>query len=177
MRKSKITVVLFGLLAACASPAATPASPAAPAMTSGKTVGATLEQHILLSAADVKWGEGPPNLRPGAKLAVIEGDPKAPDALFTIRIKLPADFSISPHFHPADEHVTVISGSFNMGMGDAFDKTATTALPAGSFAVMPKDHHHFAWADGETVVQVHGVGPWGLTYVNAADDPRNAKPN
>lgn len=144
---------------------------------SEKMVGATIEQHILMKAADMKWGEGPATLPPGAKMVVIEGDPKAANALFTIRLKLPEGFAIFPHFHPADEHITVISGTFNMGMGDAFDRKKTTALPAGSFAVMPKGHHHFAWAKGETVVQVHGVGPWGITYVNPNDDPRNAKKN
>lgn len=168
------TITVFATMMACTAPGSTQqASPANPTSASDKMVGATIEHHILLSSADVKWGEGPPTLRPGAKLAVVEGDPKAPNALFTIRIKLPDEYTISPHFHPADEHITVISGTFNMGMGDAFDKNATTALPAGSFAVMPKSHHHFAWAKGETIIQVHGVGPWGITYVNAADDPRN----
>ena len=110
-------------------------------------------------------------------MAVIEGDPTTPNALFTIRIEVPDGFTIAPHSHPADEHITVISGTFNMGMGDAFDKKASTALLAGSFAVMPKGHHHFAWAKGETVVQVHGIGPWGIVYVNPADDPRTAKTN
>lgn len=156
------------------APVSTPATTTAP-MASEKTVGATVEKHILLSPKDVKWGEGPGALQPGAKMAVIEGDPKTPNALFTIRIKLPAGFKIQAHSHPADEHVTVISGTFQMGMGDAFDAKALTSLPAGSFAVMPKGHHHFASAKGETVVQVHGVGPWGITYVNPTDDPRNAK--
>lgn len=157
-----------------AAPASTPSTATAPMM-SEKTVGSTVEQHILVSPKDVKWGEGPGALQPGAKMAVIEGDPKTPNALFTIRIKLPSGFKIQAHSHPADEHVTVISGTFQMGMGDAFDAKALTSLPAGSFAVMPKGHHHFASAKGETVVQVHGVGPWAITYVNPTDDPRNAK--
>lgn len=171
--KKELTVVAVLL----ASAAVYAADPATTSMAAERMVGATIEQHILMKPIDVKWGEGPATLPPGAKLAVIEGDPKAPNALFTIRIKLPEGYKISPHFHPADEHITVISGTFNMGMGDAFDKKKTTALPAGSFAVMPKGHHHFAWAKGETVVQVHGVGPWGITYVNPNDDPRNAKKN
>lgn len=170
-------VLLVPLIACGAAPASTPSpAPVAASPTDERTVGATLDHQILLNPTDVEWGDGPPTLLPGAKMAVVEGDPKAPDALFTIRLKLPDGFAISPHFHPADEHITVIAGTFNMGMGDVFDKNATTALQTGSFAVMPKGHHHFAWANGETVVQVHGVGPWGITYVNSADDPRNAQP-
>lgn len=178
--KKILTVVaaLFVSVAAyAADPAATPAAtPASAPMMSEKTVGSTVEKPIVMKPADLKWGEAPATLPAGAKVAVLEGDPSAPNALFTIRLKMPNGYKIPPHFHPADEHVTVISGTLNMGMGDAFDKKATTALTAGSFGVMPKGHHHFAWAKGETVVQLHGVGPWGITYVNPADDPRSAKP-
>lgn len=166
--KKKLMLVAVLLVSAKAYAADSTKTP----MTSEKMVGATVERHILMNPADVKWGAGPATLPSGAKMAVIEGDPKAANALFTIRIKLPGGYTISPHFHPADEHITVISGTFNMGVGDVFDRKETTALPAGSFAVMPKAHHHFAWAKGETVVQVHGVGPWGITYVNPNDDPR-----
>lgn len=170
-KRLMVVAVLLISVTTCA------ADPTTTSMASEKMVGAAIEQHILMKPADVKWGEGPASLPPGAKMAVIEGDPKAANALFTIRIKLPEGYKIFPHFHPADEHVTVISGIFNMGVGDAFNRKETTSLPAGSFAVMPKGHHHFAWAKGETVVQVHGVGPWGITYVNPNDDPRNAKKN
>ena len=91
---------------------------------------------------------------------------------FTFRLKLPADYKIPAHWHPAIEHVTVISGTFNMGTGDKLDATKTKALSAGSVAIMPPKTNHFAWTKEETVVQVHGVGPWGITYVDPADDPR-----
>ena len=68
--------------------------------------------------------------------------------------------------------LTVLSGTFNMGTGDSFDRSKTQALNAGGFAVMPTQTRHFAWTATETVIQVHGVGPWGLTYVNPTDDPR-----
>lgn len=106
-------------------------------------------------------------------MVVIEGDPKVEGA-FTMRIKVPDGWKVPPHHHPADEHVTVIEGTFNMGMGETFDAKATHALPPGGFAVMPRGHRHFAWAKGETIVQVHGIGPWGIVYVNPADDPRQA---
>lgn len=127
--------------------------------------------HIVVTPDDVQWTEGPGSLPAGSKMAVIEGDPKNP-GLFAMRLKLPADFQIPPHSHPADEHVTVISGTFNMGTGDKFDASKGRALPKGSFSVMPAKTNHFAFTKEETIVQVHGIGPWGITYVNPADDPR-----
>jgi quercetin dioxygenase-like cupin family protein len=104
----------------------------------------------------------------------LEGNP-AQEGPFTMRLQVPDGYSIPPHWHPAVEHVTVISGTFNLGTGEKFDKSQTRALPAGSFAFMQPGMRHFAWAKGETVIQVHGMGPWKLNYVNAADDPRNKK--
>lgn len=167
------------LLTGAALLAATHALAAEPTMATTETpmIGATMKEHVLVNSKELKWVDGPPTLPAGAKMAVIEGDPKAPNALFTARFKLPANYKIMPHSHPADEHVTVISGTFNMGMGETFDAKKATALSAGGFAVMPKDHKHFAFTKGEVVIQLHGVGPWGITYVNPADDPRNAKTN
>jgi hypothetical protein len=91
---------------------------------------------------------------------------------FTFRIKLPADFKIPAHSHPAIEHVTVISGTFNIGMGDKLDPTKTQAIPAGGVAIMQPKMNHFAWTKEETILQVHGVGPWAVNYVDPADDPR-----
>lgn len=136
---------------------------------------AALEKHIMLTAEEVKWGDPPPVFRAGVRFALVEGDPKAPGRLFAFRLKFPDGYKVAPHFHPADEHLLVIAGTLNMGLGDKFDQKTTSALPVGGFAVMPKGQHHFAWAKGETVVQVYAVGPWGLTYVNPADDPRNQK--
>lgn len=127
--------------------------------------------HVLLTPADLTWTDGPPSLPAGSQAAVLEGDPKRA-GLFTMRLKVPADYKISSHWHPADEHVTVISGTLYMGMGDTFDESKGTALSAGSFAVMPARTHHFAFTKEETVIQLHGKGPWGITYVNRADDPR-----
>lgn len=125
----------------------------------------------LYPAAGISWKEGPPSLPAGAKLAVLEGDP-AKEGFFTMRLLLPDGFKIPPHWHPKVEHVTVISGTFNVGMGETFDQGATRAMPAGTFGFWPADMRHFAWAKGETVVQLHGIGPWMITYVNSSDDPR-----
>jgi len=101
----------------------------------------------------------------------------AANRLFAFRLKMPDNFRVPPHFHPADEHLVVLSGVFNMGMGDKFDTSAGHAMPAGSFMVMPKEKHHFAWTTGETIIQVYAIGPWGLTYVNPEDDPRHRLPS
>ena len=102
---------------------------------------------------------------------MLEGDP-AKAGPFTLRLKMPDGYKFPPHYHPADEHVTVLQGTLVMGMGETFDHGAGRELAVGSFAMMPTGIRHFAWTKGETIVQLHGIGPWGLTYVNAADDPR-----
>jgi hypothetical protein len=126
--------------------------------------------HLMISPPELKWVDVP-SLPPGAKLAVIEG-PLNEAVPVTFRLKFPANFRIPAHWHPGIEHVTVISGTFHMGMGDTLDTAMTRALLAGSVAIMPPKEHHFAWTGEETIVQIHGVGPWGFIYVNPADDPR-----
>jgi quercetin dioxygenase-like cupin family protein len=118
--------------------------------------------------------EGPASLPPGTKAAVLEGDPKQ-SGLFTMRVKLPANYKIPPHFHGADEHITVLSGTFKVALGDMFDPSKTKPLTAGSFGVIPMKTPHFAMTSEETAIQLHGMGPWTITYVNPADDPRNRK--
>jgi len=129
------------------------------------------QEHAFVTPDGVTWQVGPASLPPGAQFAVLEGDPKH-TGLFTMRLRLPATYRIPAHWHPADEHVTVISGTFNMGTGDVLDLAKGKALPTGSFALMPAQMHHFAWTSEETVLQLHGVGPWQINYLNPADDPR-----
>jgi quercetin dioxygenase-like cupin family protein len=126
------------------------------------------------SAADIVWKDGPAALPPGAKVAVLEGDP-AKEGFFTMRLLLPDGYKVPPHVHPKVEHVTVISGTMHLGMGEQFDQGAGRTLPAGIFGFWPAGMKHFAWFTGETIIQLHGIGPWGINYVNPADDPRNAK--
>ncbi len=127
-------------------------------------------QQVLLAPDEIRWVDGPPVL-PGAKMAVIEGEPKTPGP-FTMRIKAPANSKLPPHWHPAIEHVTVIAGTFHVGMGEQFEPAQAKALPVGSFMVMPPKVPHFVFFKEETVIQVHGIGPWELHFVNPADDPR-----
>lgn len=169
MPNLKTTGIAFATVAAIAAGTASAqtAPPAKPA--------ADAAQHVLVAPADVKWGPAPPSLPPGAQMAVLDGDPSKAGLPFVIRAKFPDGYRISPHWHPADENVSVLSGTFVVGMGDKFDEKSMKALGAGGFARMPKHMHHFAMAKGETVIQVHGVGPFQVTYVNPADDPRTKK--
>jgi ChrR Cupin-like domain len=119
----------------------------------------------------IKWGPPPPFVATGANLAVLEGNPMSNSGDFTIRLKMPDGYKLAPHWHPKRENVTVISGNFKVGMGDKFDEAKMTTFPAGSFAYLDPDMHHYAMASGEVIVQVHGMSPLQFNYVNPADDP------
>src|ERR1043165_7865481 len=118
---------------------------------------------------DIQWQEGPAALRKGAKMMVLEGDP-AKEGVFTMRLWFPDGFIVSPHWHSQIEHVTVLSGVLNFGMGAPFDRTKATPMIAGSVGYWPIGMRHFAYTTGDTVLQLHGKGPWTVTYVNPADD-------
>lgn len=126
--------------------------------------------HRMISPNDLKWS-GASSLPPGAKIAVIEG-PMSEAVPFTVRLKFPANYQIPAHWHPAVERVTVLSGTFNMGVGDKLDTQKSMPLPPGSMMILQPKTNHFAWTKEEVVVQLNGTGPWGVTYVNPADDPR-----
>jgi quercetin dioxygenase-like cupin family protein len=121
-------------------------------------------------APALKWGPAPPVFPAGAKMAVLAGDPGQP-GLFTVRLDLPAGYRVAPHMHPSDEFITVISGTFLLGMGDSVDAARATVLPAGGFGTVAANMHHYAITRGRTIVQVHAMGPFILTYVNPKDDP------
>ena len=91
---------------------------------------------------------------------------------FIIRLKFPANYKVPAHWHPAIEHVTVLSGTLNMGIGDKLDEAKSMPVPTGGVMIIQPKTNHYGWTQEEVVVQVHGVGPWGVTYVNEADDPR-----
>jgi hypothetical protein len=141
------------------------------AQAGGEKEHAADRDHVVVRPDDVKWEEGPPFLPAGAKVAVLTGDPRKAGP-YVIRVKMPDGYKVPPHWHPADENVTVIQGMFMMGKGDKFNADACDALPAGSFVRMPKGMRHFAWAKGAAIIQVHSMGPFEINYVNAADDPR-----
>jgi quercetin dioxygenase-like cupin family protein len=126
----------------------------------------------LFGPDEIQWQDGPKSVPPGAKLAVLEGDPTK-DGPFVMRLQLPDGYKIPPHTHPKVERVTVISGTFNIVMGDKLDARDARKMRAGSFGYWAAGMKHLVWAEGETVVQLHGIGPWSINYVNPADDPRN----
>ena len=138
-----------------------------------QTASAQSRQAHVTTPEHLTWGPAPAILPTGARLAVVEGDPSTAGP-YTMRLAMPAGYRIPPHFHHADEHVTVISGAFQVGMGDTFDEGKLATLPPGTFGVIPPGMRHFARADQATVIQLHGMGPWGLTYVNPADQPNTA---
>lgn len=132
------------------------------------------DEHKIMAPQDIKWSPGPASIPKGAEVAVLFGDP-AKEGLFAMRLKFPKGYKIAPHSHPKPEVVTVISGAFRIGMGDAADPGKAKALPAGGFFAFTPGMSHYASADEETVVQLNSTGPWTLNYVNPKDDPRKTQ--
>ena len=131
--------------------------------------------HTFITPTDIKWGDAPPSLPKGAKIAVLQGDPGKAEP-FVIRMLVPAGgYKIAPHWHTQDEQLTVISGMLYIGLGDKFSKRAARALPRGGFHFLPGKEHHYAFTTGRTIVQISGNGPFDITYINPADDPQKAK--
>lgn len=130
------------------------------------------EDHELIEAGEFEYAAGPASIPEGAEYAVLYGDPGA-EGLFAMRLRLPAGYHIAPHNHGQPEVVTVISGTFLVGMGEEADRDAATRLEPGSFFAFPPGHVHYAYAgDEEAVIQLNSTGPWTLTYADPADDPR-----
>jgi quercetin dioxygenase-like cupin family protein len=128
-------------------------------------------RHAMGANPAVNWGPAPPFFPAGARFAVMQGNPGAA-GVYTVRLEFPAGYKVAPHFHPTDENVTVLSGSFMVGMGDTLDTSHAMTLGPEGFVTAQANMHHFAVARRKTVIQVHGEGPFAITYVNAADDPR-----
>ena len=128
----------------------------------------------LFPPSELKWKDGPPSLPKGAQVALLEGDP-AKEGPFVFRLKFPDGYRVPPHTHPKTERVTVLAGTLHFGMGKKFDPKSTKPLTAGTFGYWPAGMAHFAHARGETVLQLHGTGPWQINYIDPADDPRNGK--
>lgn len=130
--------------------------------------------HAMVQMSSLKWGDMPPSFPAGAKFTVVSGDPSQPGP-FVVRIDAPAGYRIGPHFHPTTENVTVLSGTVSMSMGDTDDPATRTDVPTGGYVVLPAEAHHAFNAKTNSTVQVHGMGPFAITYVNPQDDPRNKK--
>ncbi|WP_220250305.1 cupin domain-containing protein [Billgrantia montanilacus] len=127
--------------------------------------------HVLGTPDDLTWGPVG-SMGEGAEIAIIEGD-LGEEAPFTFRLRLADGYEIKPHVHPAYERVTVLSGTLHFAHGESFDREAAEALPVGGYAIMSPGDAMFGYAEGETIIQLHGEGPWGIEYTDPADDPRN----
>ena len=123
-----------------------------------------------MNASGLSWGAAPRVFPAGAQMAVLSGDPSKA-GLYVVRLKMPAGYKIPAHNHPTAEYVTVLSGNFHLGVGNKLDPAKSIELRAGGFAEAPAKMNHFAWTSSATIVQVHGQGPFAMTYVNPADDP------
>lgn len=128
------------------------------------------DHHVAVQAETLKWVQ-PAAYAKGAQLAVVKGDPTK-QGYYVVRLKVPAGFRIAPHTHPNDENVTVLSGTFHIGTGGTFDEKKGATLKVGGYAYVAKGMQHYAYFPEDTVIQLHGIGPQGITYVNPADDPR-----
>jgi quercetin dioxygenase-like cupin family protein len=138
----------------------------------GTATGAVADDMKMpVNASQLKWGPAPEFIPTGAQLAVLSGDPSK-EGLYVVRLKLPRGYKIAAHNHPTAEMVTIISGDFHLGMGDKLDEKKGMRLTAGGYAEAPAKMNHCASASSPTIVQVHGQGPFAVTYVNPADDPR-----
>jgi quercetin dioxygenase-like cupin family protein len=126
--------------------------------------------HVVVTPSELKWGPAPPVFEKGASFTVVAGDPSK-TGFFAVRLRMPAGYKIAPHWHPTDEHVTVLSGSFAVGMGEKFEKASMKTMPPGGYALLPAEMRHFAMATTAATVQVDGQGPFVVNYVNPADDP------
>lgn len=135
----------------------------------------TAASHKIVRFADLKWTP----IMKGCDLAPVSGDPNA-DGTFVLRIRCVDGTKVPPHWHPADENLTVLKGTFLVGMGETFDETKFSTMNVENFTVVPKEMRHFALCKGETIVQVHGAGPFKVNFVNPADvippDAPAAKP-
>ena len=131
---------------------------------------ASSDHHTTVQPEALKW-TAPAAYAKGAQFTVVKGDPTK-EGVYVVRLKVPAGFKIAPHTHPNDENVTVLSGAFGIGTGPTLDEKKGELIKAGGYSFVAKGMQHFAWFPEETVIQLHGTGPQGITYVNPADDPR-----
>jgi quercetin dioxygenase-like cupin family protein len=133
----------------------------------------TLPESILKTSNELTWAAAPASLPAGAEIAAIEAGGLKNAEPFTFRLRIPPNYKISPHTHPAIEHVTVISGTLYFGEGKEYSPDTAKTYPSGSVMFMPIGHAMFGFTkDEEAIIQIHGIGPWGIEYVNPADDPR-----
>ena len=170
-RGTTTLVLLVAAGAAACSPSGDAQEPVTPVAASAASASTSGAPH---DATELAWGPAPEMFPSGAELALVHGNPSEAGAVFTLRLRMPNGYVFPPHFHPEDEHVTVMQGKFLVGLGNVVDEaSAVASLQRGGFITAPKMHNHWAIARGVTVVQVHGIGPFQTTFV---DESGNALP-
>lgn len=122
-------------------------------------------KHQLVREAELNWV---PSFM-GCEHANVSGDPTAEGKPFVLRIRCPDGAKVPPHWHPTDENITVLKGNFMVGTGEVFDSARVTPMEAGNYIFMPKTMRHFALCKGDTVIQVHGIGPFKIVWLNPAE--------
>lgn len=121
--------------------------------------------HKIVHFGDLKWV----GIIKGCDLAAVSGDFTADGAPFVIRVRCADGSKIPAHWHPVDENVTVLKGTFLVGMGETFDESKLQTMNVGNFLTMGKEMRHFGLCKGETIVQIHGMGPFKINWVNPAE--------
>lgn len=144
------------------------------AVAAGPALGQSHPAQAFITPKEIQWVPAPPSLPKGAMIAVLQGDPGKPGP-FVMRIQTPGGYKVSPHWHSQDEYLTVISGTLFIGIGDRYEPSTARGLGPGGFHFLPARTHHYAYAKKPTVVQVNGNGPFDITYINPADDPRKSQ--
>jgi len=130
--------------------------------------------YAQINPQNLKWAAGPPGLPKGGMFTVLSGDP-AKQGLFTIRARFPAGYVVPPHWHPSDELVTVIKGQMSLGMGGKVDRAKAKTLVQGGFVDVEAKMNHYAFTRTGATIQITAQGPFAITYVNPADDPRRKR--
>jgi quercetin dioxygenase-like cupin family protein len=132
----------------------------------------SMGDQVFVNSGEIKWGDAPPTLPKGAKVAVLYGDP-GKSGPFVIRLMAPAGYKIPPHWHTQAENLTVVSGTLYLERGDKPATNLSHALNAGGYHYLPAKAHHSAFTKVRTIVQIHGEGPFDINYINPKDDPQN----
>lgn len=141
-------------------------------VTGSSAFAADMAMQVVSDGSAVQWGPAPPVLPPGAQMVVLAGDPSKP-GFVSLRAKLPAGYVIPPHTHPTDEHATILSGTAAFGMGDTVDAANQSTVGPGGYFIAQAGMHHYMVTKTEVIAQVDMIGPFDITYINPADDPRN----
>ena len=132
------------------------------------------DDGVFINTGDLKWGDAPPVLPKGVKIAVLNGDPFKPGQ-YTLRLSLPANCKLAPHWHTLTENLTIVSGTLYIGMGDDAVAKDAHAVKTGGYHYLPAKQHHYASTKSATVVQVSGEGPFDINYIDPRDNPAGAK--